>query len=245
MARFPVCRLIVEDAPQPGAWNMAVDESLLESVVAGGPPTVRWYRWSRPTVSLGYFQPPDAAAAWNNNLDVDVVRRLTGGGAILHHHEWTYSCTMPTLAPLLRHPYDLYDVVHLALCESLQARYGVIVSQRGEVERLAQEPVLCYQRQDPHDVCYRGVKVIGSAQRRRRGALLQHGSVLLQESPHAPGVVGIYDLIPELSSRCLLSRPFLEDLASRIGAEIQASELLPVERSLAETLIRESVHRQQ
>jgi len=248
MPHFPVCRFILENVPQSGAWNMAVDEALLESAVAGGIPTVRWYRWRRPTVSLGYFQPASAADAWSGKPGIDVVRRLTGGGAILHHREWTYSCTLPALAPLLRHPYDLYDVVHRALCEALQTRFAVAASQRGVTQRHGDEPVMCYLRRDEHDVCCRGVKVIGSAQRRRRGALLQHGSVLLSESPYAPGIQGLCDVAPELAGACddlAIDAGFARDLAVAIGAELQPDDLSSAERARAATLVRDRYARLQ
>jgi len=236
MPRFHSCRLIIDPAPQTGAWNMAVDEALLESAVAGGLPTVRFYRWSRPTVSLGYFQPLDAAAAWTADSDVDVVRRLTGGGAIVHHHEWTYSCTLPGLAPLLKHPYDLYDIVHHALCDAVHKELGITLERRGITRRSAAEPVLCYLRETEHDVCFHRTKVIGSAQRRRRGALLQHGSILWKESIHARGIPGLFDLCPDVRLISLhdpVWTAIAQDLAHMIGVEVVADKLTESERERA------------
>jgi lipoate-protein ligase A len=120
----------------------------------------------------------------------------------------------------LKHPYDLYDVVHRAICRSLQHRLGLNLQLRGATRRSPAEPLLCYLREDEHDVCLGGVKVMGSAQRRRRGALLQHGSLLLNASPITPGVRGLYDLAP--AARGLLDSPgeWQIDLARAIASDV-------------------------
>src|SRR5438874_408787 len=89
-------RLLV-DAPASGAWNMAVDEVLLDGVAAGTtPPTIRFYGWTPPCLSLGYFQPFDVVDLDScRALGVDIVRRPTGGRAILHDREVTYSVVLP------------------------------------------------------------------------------------------------------------------------------------------------------
>src|SRR5256885_6330533 len=85
------------DPPAEGAWNMAVDEVLLDGVAAGSsPPTIRFYAWAPPCLSLGYFQSFDVVdIAGCASLGVDVVRRPTGGRAILHDRELTYSVALP------------------------------------------------------------------------------------------------------------------------------------------------------
>src|SRR5690242_1143259 len=86
-------RLIL-DPPAPGSWNMAVDEALLETAADAGIATLRFYQWNEPTLSLGYFQ----AAAERNQHSMSsgcpLVRRASGGGAILHDRELTYSIAM-------------------------------------------------------------------------------------------------------------------------------------------------------
>ncbi len=88
---------LLTDPPATGAWNMAVDEALLDGVAAGiAPPTLRFYQWAPPCLSLGYFQPFDVVdVAGCLRLGVDVVRRPTGGRAILHDRELTYSVALP------------------------------------------------------------------------------------------------------------------------------------------------------
>jgi lipoate-protein ligase A len=239
MPRFASCRLIIDAEPLPGDWNMAVDAALLTSASEGAPPTVRWYRWLRPTVSLGYFQSvTNATTAWPAELDV--VRRPTGGGAIVHHHEWTYSCTVPQLAPLLRHPYELYNLVHQALCAAFEQLCGVKLHTRGSANSGAPGSFLCFLREDARDVCCLGRKVIGSAQRRRRGSLLQHGSILLKASPFAPELPGLVDLVPEVEPRLALAGEEIPRwLAATLGELVTFGELTPSERRLAAQLVQE------
>src|SRR5690349_10912993 len=88
---------LIYDIPANGAWNMAVDESLVESVGAGqSPPTLRFYSWNSPCLSLGYGQRfTDVDVTRVDQLGWDVVRRPTGGRAILHTDELTYSLSLP------------------------------------------------------------------------------------------------------------------------------------------------------
>lgn len=191
---LPDCRLILDSEAREGAWNMAIDEALLESAVVGGPAVLRWYQWLRPTLSLGYFQSAAEVEQDPRWTSVAKVRRLTGGGAILHDQEWTYSLVLPADQRYVRHPYDLYDRVHEAIIHWFQEHARITIAMRGSTHREAEEPALCFLRQDSHDLCLAGQKVLGSAQRRRRGALLQHGSLILSHSEWAPEVAGLIDL---------------------------------------------------
>ena len=190
-ARLWPARLLREEAPAAGDWNMAYDGALLDGALARGEVILRLYRWARPTLSLGYFQktlPPDLPLPLRR---LDRVRRLSGGGAILHHHEWTYSCVVPPGHPLARESVALYEVVHGALIAALE-QLGVAARLRESA--LDENPFLCFLRGDPRDIVVQGKKVTGSAQRRRRGAILQHGSVLLRASEFASEIPGLFDL---------------------------------------------------
>ncbi len=192
MTDLPI-RLVIEPTPRRGSWNMAADESLLEAASTSGLRAVRLYQWSEPTVSLGYFQDEAEFLTEGRFSDLAAVRRLSGGGAILHHLELTYSLVLPPGDPLVADPTHLYSLVHDAILDVLRAA-GVNAAMRGEDRKLAAEPFLCFIRGDRHDIVFEGHKVVGSAQRRRRGAVLQHGSLLLDASPHAVELPGINDL---------------------------------------------------
>jgi lipoate-protein ligase A len=172
------------DAPAGGAWNMAVDEVLLDGVAAGtAAPTLRFYEWSPPCLSLGYFQPfdvvdLDACRA----LGVEVVRRPTGGRAILHDRELTYSVALPASA--LGHDGGVlpsYYRLSLALQDGLR-RLGVpaTLAPESAVSIPTVHGPVCFDRPSAHEILLQGRKLVGSAQMRRGGGILQHGSILIE-----------------------------------------------------------------
>src|SRR5437763_6604272 len=119
---------IVFDPAANGAWNMAVDEVLLDGVAAGSaPPTLRFYAWSPACLSLGYFQPFSVVNVEGcRGLGIDIVRRPTGGRAILHDRELTYSVALP--ASVLGHDAGIlhsYRRLYLALQAGI-ARVGLV-----------------------------------------------------------------------------------------------------------------------
>lgn len=175
-------RLII-DSPLPGPSNMARDEALLTLVGRGqSPPTLRLYQWDPPTISLGYFQRyADYASLPSPAGDLAVVRRLTGGGAILHDQELTYSITIPIDHPLVAGgPNRLYELAHDALIDAL-AIDGVPASRgcRSDGSGAARGPFFCFERRHCLDVLIGPDKLAGSAQRRTKTAILQHGSIIL------------------------------------------------------------------
>lgn len=209
------CRLIF-DPPADGTWNMALDEALLESAGrAGQGGCLRFYSWNEPTVSLGYFQHYADRDTHAASRRCPLVRRSTGGGAIVHDWELTYSFT--AAVPTHAHG-DLtafYETFHAALVEEL-AQHGVIAELCRDPPRRprGQEPFLCFQRRTEGDVLVGEAKIAGSAQRRHRGVLLQHGSVLLQRSLAAPELAGI----AELSSVVLDPKELAESWAARVAS---------------------------
>jgi lipoate-protein ligase A len=210
--------LLVESTARSGSWNMATDEYLLEAALSDNLKAVRMYRWEEPTVSLGYFQDSadDALVTMFQNLAA--VRRLSGGGAILHHHELTYSFVLPADHPLALVPTELYGRVHRAIIDVLRD-FGASCSMRGEDDAKSDEPFLCFIRGDRHDIHCSGHKVVGSAQRRRKGAVLQHGSIIIERSPHAPEIPGLRDLPNGLREEPASSSR-LDQLEDRLGTAI-------------------------
>lgn len=160
---------------------MARDLALLERAVAGEGPFLRTYAWAKPTLSLGYGQreeevvEPGKAAA----LGVEVVRRFTGGGAILHQHELTFSLALPAGHPWARlAPEESYRACTRPLLGLLEAR-GVAASFRGACGGGA-KAANCFASPACADLVVAGRKLLGSAQRRRQGAFLQHASLLFR-----------------------------------------------------------------
>jgi lipoate-protein ligase A len=212
------CRVVIESEPRDGIRNMALDEALLEAALSDGACTVRWYRWDAATVSLGYFQAAEAAVALPELAGLPLVRRLTGGGAILHHHEWTYSCSVLPGHPLAEDPTRIYDRIHERVVAAL-AEQGILAALRGEALAEREGTFLCFGRGDPRDIVFRGQKILGSAQRRRRGAVLQHGSLLIRRSDRAPQFPGLLDLIPqERDSKAAINAQFINALGASMGS---------------------------
>ena len=181
-----------------GPGNMALDEVLLEAVGARELPAVlRLYGWSVPTLSLGYFQRFSEIREQPRFSEVPVVRRPTGGGAIWHHHEVTYALVVPETHSFSRPSTQLYRAVHTAISDGLVG-LGIGAVRQGEVFSPADcersRPLLCFTDRSAEDILFDGNKIVGSAQRRRRGAVLQHGSVLLARSSGTPELRGLCDV---------------------------------------------------
>jgi lipoate-protein ligase A len=175
-------RLLVESAPQTGAWNMALDETLMDAVAAGeSPPTVRFYQWEPPCLSLGKRQPPggvDLAACAGDG--VDVVRRATGGWAILHTDELTYSIAVRPDDPRAEGAIlDAYRRLSQGLVAGLHL-LGVPAAMNpvapGGTHNAS---AACFEMPSAYEITVEGRKLIGSAQVRPSGRVLQHGSLPL------------------------------------------------------------------
>ena len=161
---------------------MALDEALAESVAEGAEPVLRFYRWSRPCLSLGRNQP--AAGLYDEDAirarGWDVVRRPTGGRAVLHHRELTYSAALPDA--LLGSPREAYTATNRALVAGLR-RLGVDAAVQGDTGKRAPAPSTspCFAEPVEGEVMAGGRKLVGSAQRRMGSVLLQHGSLPLHD----------------------------------------------------------------
>jgi lipoate-protein ligase A len=181
---------VIHDPPASGVWNMAVDEMMLETVAASGQPTLRFYEWEEPTLSLGYFQPLAERESHTASRKCPVVRRSTGGGAIVHDQELTYSIALPIGDRWSTEATALYDTFHGGLVAALE-KQGIIATLCPRTIQSLNPEFLCFQRRAKGDVLVGNHKTAGSAQRRRQGAMLQHGSVVLRQSACAPEVLGL------------------------------------------------------
>ncbi len=176
---------VLHDAALDGPTNMARDEVLMQGVGRGAsPPTMRLYQWTLPTISLGYFQLfSDYEKLPTPAGGLPVVRRPTGGGAILHDLELTYSIALPASHPLLRNgPNRLYELAHDAVIACL-AELGIASNRGGDSDDsgAAKGPFFCFARRHCYDVLVGDDKIAGSAQRRTSKAVLQHGSIVLDD----------------------------------------------------------------
>jgi len=213
---------------------MGVDEILLRSAAEGGAASLRLYAWDGPWLSLGYSQrlagPLEAKCA---AAGVGVVRRVTGGGAVLHGADLTYAvCAPDSLLP--GGLPESYDRIASGL-EAALLGLGVAV-ERGGAGGASDRPFDCFQQPASHELCAAGAKLVGSAQRRSRGGVLQHGSIRLR--PDAPAAreatglgtgatslaeLGIAVPLNELQARLVAS------LGTALEARFEPGGLRPVE----------------
>jgi lipoate-protein ligase A len=222
-------RLIL-DEPMSGIANMSIDAAILQSLQPDSGPTLRFYRWSQPTLSLGYFQRLEDRSLHPTSERLAIVRRSTGGGAIVHHHELTYSLTVPVASRSTGASRLLYQSIHDSFIEALQS-LGIVATRFGASRtwRLGNEPFLCFQRRTSEDLVVSGYKVLGSAQRRGTSGILQHGSLLLSASEFAPQLPGLIELsdhriVAEVSGgvRCAVDALVKKVIASASDAIAQA-----------------------
>ena len=170
------------DEPAVGRWNMAVDEAILNAVGSGKQlPTLRLYTWEPACLSLGVSQPVnDADGAAIAAQRWDIVRRPTGGRAILHTDELTYSLTVPADHELAK--LDIissYRKISTALMIALDMLGANPQSER-RTEPAAKKPnAVCFETPSHYEITSGGHKLVGSAQMRRKAGLLQHGTLPL------------------------------------------------------------------
>lgn len=226
---------VLRDPPAAAAWNMAVDEALL---VAGGPPTLRLYGWSPHAVSLGYFQRLTDFA--DLPAGTTVVRRLTGGGAIHHGDERTFSLALD--AELLPRDVDAsYRLLHAAVIAALRTiGSGGELVQVGEAPSARPDERWCFRMPGRGDVVTAKGKLLGSAQRRvhvGKPRILHHGSLVLERPELTPFVAALVDDAPmDAARRARLDDALVIALADAIGLAPAPGELTPAERDLAQGL---------
>jgi lipoate-protein ligase A len=250
-------RLLI-DTPMPGAWNMAVDETLLRHAAAHEqPPTLRLYAWQPLALSLGYAQPESdadlpalAAHGW------EVVRRLTGGRAILHGDELTYSVTLPGDHPLAQTDIvSSYREISRAIMRALE-RLGANAQADALTEK-APVTTVCFETPSHYEITVGGRKLVGSAQARRHGGLLQHGTLPLYGDiaricdalafPDAASreqarrsvrarALTLSDALGTVPAWETVAQAFVEGFADGFGITFAHDALSPAEHSQAEAL---------
>jgi lipoate-protein ligase A len=173
--------------------QMALDQQLLAD---RGTASLRFFTWDPPGLSLGWFQRDPAEIAQLRSFGLPLVRRQTGGGAIVHWHELTFSLSVPVTHPLAQLPRgESYARVHQAFIETLREQ-GVVAAGRGQHSSAGKSPLLCFDRATEIDVVADDKKLMGSAQRRTRDRMLHHGSLILRTNPLQPNTAAVEDLSP-------------------------------------------------
>lgn len=236
---------LLQHPPSRGAWNMAVDQAILESVNQSPAtmPTLRIYRWSPATLSLGYFQRFEDRQFHSPSQECDVVRRASGGGAILHDQEITYSLTVPSANRWAKQNQALYSLVHEAIIEVLDRDFSIPSKLFASSETsTANVPTgddtapafLCFERRSEGDIVCKDFKVVGSAQRRHKSAILQHGSILLEQSKFAPELPGVFELMQTSFDMVSFTEKFIDAVCRRLNFAPVENELCGEELKLVE-----------
>ena len=236
---------LIQDGAGDAAWNMAVDEAILESVIAGEqPPTVRFYCWAKPSVSLGRLQ--RAEKVLNVSLcrerGIPVVQRLTGGKAVLHGHDLTLCVVAPvrSFAPAHR-----VLEVHLRLVHALARgfrRLGVDTRPVVQAHRhlLRASHANCFAHALPGDLTTEdGVKLVGGAQYRRADVVMEQMSIPIGGLPASlRNVLYPWNEPPETPLKGIapdeLIQAIQEGMASEFSIQWQLASLAPDEIARAE-----------
>ncbi|MEZ4388676.1 MAG: hypothetical protein R3D98_14125 [Candidatus Krumholzibacteriia bacterium] len=171
---------VILDGPHPGAVNMQRDVDLLHAWRPGLPPVLRLYRWQPYAVSYGFHQrPEDFDHAAIARLGFDLAARPTGGRAILHAEELTYSVVGASPSALFGDTlHTCYMTINAALVAFLRD-LGLDVEISAGEDRSELKQAVCFKSAGQHEIRVRGRKLVGSAQRRLDGRFLQHGSILV------------------------------------------------------------------
>ncbi len=175
---------LIHHPASPGDWNMAVDEALLEGIIAGqSAPSLRLYAWQPACLSLGQAQPAaDVDRERLRERGWDLVRRPTGGRAILHIDELTYAVIAPVGEPRVQGTLlESYLKLSMALRGAL-AYLGLDVSAREDAkasQSIRNQNPVCFEEPSNYEILFKGRKIVGSAQARRGNAFLQHGALPL------------------------------------------------------------------
>jgi lipoate-protein ligase A len=224
---LPTWRLII-DRDLVGTLNMARDMAMLEAVAEGAsPPTLRLYGWDPPCLTLGRHQGVEAADLdFCRRQSIDVVRRPTGGRALLHHLELTYAVVAPLgKGPLPRGLQDAYRSICGALVQAMRALGVEAELTGGDINLQLPGPrstVPCFEAPADGEVVVGGRKLIGSAMRAHGPAILQHGAILMDWDGRlqagAMGLVDDLDLRSHVTTLAAeLGRPVVRD---EVGAAV-------------------------
>jgi len=212
-----------------GPANMAADEVLLDAAVSGIA-SLRFYTWQVPALSLGYFQPESVRATDPRLLSLPYVRRTSGGATLVHDQELTYALGLPAGATWQSRGQSWICRMHGIIAVAITS-FGIAAKPvaRGTEQKL--DDVLCFRHHTEGDLLVDGHKIAGSAQRKQRGALLQHGAILLAQSPSTPVLSGIQELSGKEISPHILAETLEKIFEQQTGWQLSAQTWTDTELS--------------
>lgn len=177
----------INSGKKSGGYNMALDECLIKwQSEEGFSPTLRFYEWENPTVTIGYFQKnQEISLEALEKYNGEFVRRQTGGRSVLHHEELTYSVIVPENYPNMPVTVsEAYKVISMGILEGfmllgLDAEFSVPKTSEEKDELKKPSSAVCFDAPSWYEVVVNDKKIAGSAQTRQKGSILQHGSIPL------------------------------------------------------------------
>ncbi|TCW41168.1 lipoate--protein ligase family protein [Laceyella sacchari] len=255
-----IWRFLPYEAHAP-AMNMAIDEAILHLHREGKvPPTIRFYGWTQPTLSIGYFQKARKEIDFDTlqNKGFGFVRRMTGGRAVLHDQELTYSVIVEEAHPMMpKTVSESYRVISQGLLAGFK-RLGLDASLAPPKGRTGEMSSACFDSPSDYELVVSGRKIAGSAQTRQKGIILQHGSILLDMDVEALFEVLLFPsdrvreklkqaftdkavAIRQLADREIgleeVKQAFFEGFGEGMGIQLQTGELTNQEKELAQRLM--------
>lgn len=220
-----------------GPHNMAADEVLLHTAADLHIASLRFYGWSPTTLSLGYFQLAAARLTNPRLAALPWVRRASGGATLVHDREVTYALALPPGAPWQTGESWIMRM-HRVISDALTT-LGINQPLAIAADTKVLGDVLCFQKQTPGDLVCAGAKVVGSAQRKQRQTLLQHGGILLGQSVFTPELPGFQELTGAVLSADQVAAAVVAAFGSATGWNVTPGAWHEGERAEIEKLATE------
>jgi len=239
MPDYPIVWRFIDSGWATGARQMAVDDALLTLCGRGhSPPTLRLFSFRPPCLSLGRFQP--APPETHREAGLEIVRRPTGGRAVLHEGDICYSVIAPTDHPLLAGSiHQSYGKIARALAEGL-AILGLPPLREATAPGRLPAGDWCFEAMAPHELAIDGAKLVGSAQLRRDGILLQQGSIRLALPGGQPSAAAsLEEALGRRVPRREIARALVGGFTCAWGVKFRRARLTTGEEQLAQRLERE------
>lgn len=242
----------IDHPPADASWNMAVDEAILTNALDGElPPTIRFFRWQKPSITFGYMVKVDKELNVDlcRKRDVPFIRRITGGGVVFHGCDITYSVIFPkSLAPETSSPLSSYRLINHIFVRALE-KIGIEASLLENKVQHSRD--ICFVEPTEYDVLYKGKKLIGNAQRRRKDWVLNHGSILFDtgyrqmadlianlDNPvetFSKNSISLQEILPDLAREKVITT-VIEQFEEDFDVKIKNGDLINDESSLAAKL---------
>ncbi len=242
------------DNPRDAHLNMAIDESIfIHCIQKQSPPTLRFFQWQMPSITIGYA----VDAEKELNLDpcwtkkIPVVRRITGGGAVFHKPDITFSINFPkNIIPQPQSIIDSYKFINQIFVDGLK-NLGIVCTLLDELASQPSKyaPNICFIKPTVYDILFQGKKLVGNAQRRKKDFILNHGSILYKKDHHKiveflklssdypsdfkNNSISIEEIVQKKIPRIKIIKSIVESFQKNLNVEFSKQSLTRTEKSLA------------